>query len=67
MPRTKGAKDKKPRTMSDASLQNLANPVPGYVSAAPRIYAPSGIVRRFTSLDSRERGTVVAKGLEATE
>ncbi len=67
MSRTKGAKDKKQRAMSDASLQNLANPVPGYVSAAPRIYAPAGIVRRFQGLDSRERGAVVAKGLEGAE
>ena len=67
MPRTKGSKDKKRRVMSNASLQNLSNPVPGYISAAPRIYAPAGIVRQFKGLDSRERGAVVSRGLEEAQ
>ena len=53
--------------MNEASLQNLPNPLPGYISAAPRIYAPAGIVRQFQGLDSRERGAVVSRGLEEAQ
>ena len=54
MPRTKGAKDLKPRRMNPASLDALPTSLAGFVSASVRIYAPTPLIRWFQQLDSRQ-------------
>lgn len=61
MSRTKGAKDKTPRKLSEASLGNLAKATPGFKSASVRVYGPTGDVRWFEGMEPRLRGEVVTK------
>lgn len=61
MSRTKGAKDKAPRSLNPASLANLPSGTPGMESASLRIYAAAGDVRWFARMEPRKRGAVVTK------
>ena len=59
MPRTKGARDIKPRTMNPASLAQMPHRTPGYGSATIRIFATLNAIQWFSALDSKARGAVV--------
>lgn len=61
MSRTKGAKDKAPRSLNPASLANLPSSIPGMESVSLRIYATSGDVRWFARMEPRQRGEVITK------
>lgn len=61
MSRTKGARDRNQRKMNPSSLANLPTPIPGFITAAVRIYAPTGDVRWFEGLEPKDRGAVVTK------
>lgn len=67
MPRTKGAKDKNPRLLNAASLDNLKRSAPGFLSASVRVYGPSGDVRWFEGMPPQERGEVVTKARRIIE
>lgn len=61
--RKRGSRDKKPRRVQNASLQNLVpvEPLPaGHDSAVCRVSGPRGAVGWWASLTAAERGRVVA-------
>lgn len=61
MSRTRGAKDRKPRRMAEASLANMPVGNPGYRSVVVRVYGPASDVRWFEGLSSHERGQAVSQ------
>lgn len=63
MPRTKGAKDKKPRTMNPNSLAMIRT-MPGYISVCVRCYGKEGPMRQLAAMTTDERGDIFTKAIE---
>lgn len=60
MARTKGAKDKTPRKLSEKALANLRHQhKPGFKSVSVRVYAQESAADWFQGLDSEARGRVI--------
>lgn len=65
MSRTKGAKDKNLRILSEKSLANMPRGTPGCLGATVWVYGDVSDIRWFTSLSARERGEVISRGRKA--
>lgn len=66
MSRTKGAKDKKPRALSENSLANIPAGVPGCAGMNVWVYGESEDIRWFGQLSSRERGAAIRRARKMT-
>lgn len=64
MSRTKGAKDRKLRKMSPASLANMPTKTLGMESASLRVYAATGVVQWFARMEPRQRGAVITTAMK---
>ena len=60
MSRTNGAKDRRPRNHSPASIAARFPSRPGWKSVSIRIHAPAPVIARFIALTPMERGEVIS-------